>query len=81
MPVAELASWLVERSRAAPPLPELFVGFCERLILAGVPVCRASLGLETLHPEESGARSWSGATAPWKPWTRRGSACSPTLPT
>jgi adenylate cyclase len=54
MLVAELASWLVERSRAAPPLPELFVGFCERLILVGVPLCRASLGLETLHPEDSG---------------------------
>ncbi|HEX6015725.1 MAG TPA: adenylate/guanylate cyclase domain-containing protein [Geminicoccaceae bacterium] len=56
MLVPELASWLVDRSRAAPPLPELFVGFCERLILAGVPVCRASLGLETLHPEESGTQ-------------------------
>jgi adenylate cyclase len=56
MLVAELASWLVERSRAAPPLPELFLGFCERLTLAGVPLCRASLGLETLHPEESGTQ-------------------------
>jgi adenylate cyclase len=54
MPIVDLAAWLVLRSRGPHDLPELLAGFCERLVLAGLPVCRVTLGLETLHPEESG---------------------------
>jgi adenylate cyclase len=32
----------------------LFAGFCQEIVRSGVPVWRASLGLEVLHPEVSG---------------------------
>jgi adenylate cyclase len=32
----------------------LFAGFCHEIVRSGVPVWRASLGLEVLHPEVSG---------------------------
>jgi hypothetical protein len=32
----------------------LFAGFCQEMVRSGVPVWRASLGLEGLHPEVSG---------------------------
>jgi adenylate cyclase len=35
-------------------MPVLFPPFCEQLVRAGLPLWRASLGLETLHPEASG---------------------------
>lgn len=33
---------------------ELFLGFCQEIVRSGIPVWRASLGLEVLHPEVSG---------------------------
>jgi adenylate cyclase len=54
MLIVDLAAWLVLRSRDPHDLRELLAGFCERLVLAGLPVCRVTLGLETLHPKESG---------------------------
>ncbi len=32
----------------------LFAGFCQEIVRSGIPVWRASLGLEVLHPEVSG---------------------------
>jgi adenylate cyclase len=32
----------------------LFAGFCQEVVRSGIPVWRASLGLEVLHPEVSG---------------------------
>lgn len=49
-----LAAWLVERADAGTRLDELFVGFCEQLAGGRLPVWRATLGLETLHPEHAG---------------------------
>ena len=49
-----LAAWLVEQADVGTPLRELFVAFCDRLARAGLPVWRATLGLETLHPEHTG---------------------------
>ena len=53
-PIADLALWLVERSRHETTLPELFEGFCGQLGEAGLDLWRVLLGLETLHPELSG---------------------------
>jgi adenylate cyclase len=32
----------------------LFAGFCQKIVRSGIPIWRASLGLEVLHPEVSG---------------------------
>ncbi len=53
-PIADLALWLVERSRHETILPDLFQGFCGQLGNAGLDLWRVLLGLETLHPELSG---------------------------
>jgi adenylate cyclase len=50
-----LVDWLAERAVAPGGLPAFFAELCERLAAAGVPVWRATLGLERLHPEESGS--------------------------
>jgi adenylate cyclase len=50
-----LVDWLTGRDFAPGGLPAFFAELCERLAAAGVPVWRASLGLERLHPEESGS--------------------------
>lgn len=55
MPLPELSTWLVEEIEAKRPIPELFESFCALLTHRGLPVWRASLGLEALHPEESGS--------------------------
>jgi len=46
--------WLEGEAGAAPDLHKLFEGFCAALMRDGVPLWRANLGLETLHPETSG---------------------------
>jgi adenylate cyclase len=53
-----LPYWLA--GNAAAPLPELHAGFCRELVGLGFPLWRSSLGLELLHPEQSGVRLiWS----------------------
>jgi adenylate cyclase len=51
--MTDLASWL---ANDAPhdTVSNLFNAFCRQVVLSGVPVWRASLGLEGLHPEVSG---------------------------
>jgi adenylate cyclase len=51
---ARLAAWLVGDAPVREDMPVLFPAFCDQLIRAGLPIWRASLGLETLHPEASG---------------------------
>src|SRR5918998_4052609 len=50
-----LVDWLVGRDFAPGGPPTFFAELGERVAAAGVPVWRASLGLERLHPEESGS--------------------------
>jgi adenylate cyclase len=49
-----LAVWLVGDAPVREQMPVLFPAFCDELVRAGLPIWRASLGLETLHPEASG---------------------------
>lgn len=51
---ARLAAWLVGHAPVRDGMPVLFSAFCDQLVRAGLPIWRASLGLETLHPEASG---------------------------
>src|SRR5687767_6004224 len=52
--VGDLALWLAEHEGLA--LTDLHDGFCRELLTRGVPLWRSSLGLELLHPEQSGVR-------------------------
>ena len=53
-----LALWLAEREGLS--LKDIHVGFCDELVVRGVPLWRSALGLELLHPEQSGVRTiWS----------------------
>lgn len=49
----DIALWL---ANVAPhnSVRELFIAFCQEVVRSGIPVGRASLGLEVLHPELSG---------------------------
>jgi adenylate cyclase len=38
----------------------LFDGFCQRLVIAGVPLWRAFIGMPTLHPQ------WGGYSYTWR---------------
>jgi adenylate cyclase len=51
--VQDIARWL---ANDAPhdSVRELFIAFCQEVVRSGIPVGRASLGLEVLHPELSG---------------------------
>jgi adenylate cyclase len=49
-----LAMWLAHNAEL--PLEALHDGFCRRLVEAGIPIWRAALGTETLHPEETGGQ-------------------------
>lgn len=54
MPFGSLVFWLIDGGERRLDLPDLFVGFCDRLRQHGLPIHRVTLGLETLHPEDSG---------------------------
>src|SRR5260221_5376111 len=49
-----LGRWLVEPVARGPALEVLFPAFCQEIVRRGLPVWRGQLGLEVLHPEESG---------------------------
>ncbi len=51
---AEIAGWLTEAGLAGTPETALLDGFCERCVAAGVPLGRAHLLIDTLHPVHEG---------------------------
>src|SRR5438094_1827447 len=48
--------WLADAAAKYQRLPDLHHAFCDHLLAEGLPIWRASLGLEVLHPETSGAQ-------------------------
>lgn len=50
----DLQTWLIAQITEKPPLDVLFDGFCKKLMHQGLPIWRANVGLETLHPEDIG---------------------------
>ena len=46
----EIEDWLIREALGQPDIGEMFAGFCERLVAAGMPVERAMLTWATLHP-------------------------------
>jgi adenylate cyclase len=50
----DLQTWLIAQITEKPSLETLFNGFCKKLVKQGLPIWRANVGLETLHPDEIG---------------------------
>ena len=58
-----LTTWLTEKTLAGAGETDIVGGFCERLLLAGVPVTRVIALVDTLHPIYEGrAFRWSRGT-------------------
>ncbi len=58
--VIELHVWAVRQGLLGAAASELFDGFCQRLVLAGFPLWRASAATRTLHPQ------WGGYGYVWR---------------
>jgi adenylate cyclase len=50
----ELAAWLTQAGLAGTPDTDIFTGCCDRLVVAGIPLSRAHLFIDTLHPVHEG---------------------------
>ena len=60
---AALTTWLTEKTLTGVSETEIVGGFCERLVRAGVPLARAIVPVNTLHPIYEGrAFRWSRGT-------------------
>jgi adenylate cyclase len=53
-PPGELGLWLAENVEL--PLAELHDSYCRVLVADGLPIWRAVIGIETLHPEQTGGQ-------------------------
>src|SRR5271170_1153237 len=58
--VIELHVWAVRQGLLGTAAAELFDGFCQRLVLAGLPLWRAYAAMRTLHPQ------WGGYGYTWQ---------------
>jgi adenylate cyclase len=47
---AELVAWIAEEGLAGEEEPELVSGFCTRAVAFGLPLMRAAVLIDTLHP-------------------------------
>jgi adenylate cyclase len=61
----ELASWITQAGLAGRDETETLTGFCERLSALGVPMARANIVIDTLHPV------YQGRAFTWKCQTRQ----------
>jgi len=52
--IVELHTWVVREGIRGVAAAALFDGLCQRLVIAGVPLWRAFLGMPTLHPQQGG---------------------------
>ena len=58
--IVELHTWVVREGIRGADAAAIFDGLCQRLVLAGVPLWRAFLGMSTLHPQ------WGGYSYTWR---------------
>jgi adenylate cyclase len=58
--IIEMHVWAVRQGLRGTAASELFDGFCQRLVLAGLPLWRASAAMRTLHPQ------WGGYSYLWR---------------
>lgn len=59
-----LSDWLLREGRFLETNNELFSGFCQHAVAAGIPIERASLHLRALHPD------YRGVSRVWRPGDR-----------
>src|SRR5215472_4511331 len=52
--ISELGAWLTEAGLAGTSETELLDGFCRRALEAGLPIARAIMLIDTLHPVHEG---------------------------
>jgi adenylate cyclase len=52
---SELSAWLTEAGLAGTPETDTVSGFCERCVAAGIPLGRAHVFIDTLHPVHEGS--------------------------
>jgi len=50
----ELSAWLTQAGLAGTPEPDIVSVFCDRCVAAGIPLGRAHLFIDTLHPVHEG---------------------------
>src|SRR4030095_3155639 len=58
--IVEFHMWVVREGIRGAAADALFDGLCQRLVLAGVPLWRAFIGMPTLHPQ------WGGYSYTWR---------------
>jgi adenylate cyclase len=58
--IVELHIWAVSEGLRGAAADRLFDGFCQRLVVAGVPLWRGYAALQTLHPQ------WAGYSYTWR---------------
>src|SRR5215472_15137577 len=51
---SELPAWLTRAGLAGTPETDIMSGFCDRCVAAGIPLGRAHLFIDTLHPVHEG---------------------------
>ena len=51
---ADIATWVIESGLGGTAEPDMLRGFCERVVAAGIPVIRAVVIVDTLHPVYEG---------------------------
>src|SRR6516164_4612206 len=51
---AALSAWLTQAGLAGTPETDIVPGFCERCVAAGLPLARAVVFIDTLHPVHEG---------------------------
>jgi adenylate cyclase len=50
----ELSAWLTQAGLAGTPETDIFSVFCDRCVTAGIPLGRAHMAIDTLHPVHEG---------------------------
>ena len=50
----ELSAWLTQAGLAGTPETDIVSGFCDRCVAAGIPLARALVFIDTLHPVYEG---------------------------
>jgi adenylate cyclase len=58
--IVELYTWVVREGIRGAAAAALFDALCQRLVIAGVPLWRAFIGMPTLHPQ------WGGYSYTWR---------------
>jgi adenylate cyclase len=58
--IVELHMWVVREGIRGAAADALFDGLCQRLVIAGMPLWRAFIGMPTLHPQ------WGGYSYTWR---------------